>query len=510
MEGSVPALAVSGVSKTFTGTRVLNSVELEVQPGEVRSLVGQNGSGKSTLIKILAGYHDPDPGGVASVAGEPLDLGDPAAAFEAGLRFVHQDLGLVPSLSAIENLALGRGFMRDRFGSISWRRERQAGNKLLQALGYDFDFRAPVSRLTASERTGIAIARALEGWEGQAKLLVLDEPTASLPAAEVARLFEVVRTVRDRGVAIVYVSHHFNEVFEISDSITVLRDGNLVATKPCSELDESGLISLTIGRTLEEFEPARAAAAETTGEAPALTLDGLSGSVLQQLDLEVRSGEIVGIAGVTGSGREQVAGLIFGALDRGGEVLVDGRPVPSERPDVSMDRGMAFVPPDRATNAALSDLTLRENVTIGRLSPFYGVTGLRPGLERREAADWLERLEVVPRDGEAIFNTLSGGNQQKVVMARALRLDPRVLILDEPTQGVDVGAKASIHRIVAEAAEAGAAVVVASTESEELVSLCHRIVVLNRGVVTTEFTAAGLDPDDLTDYTLRGGPVAAA
>lgn len=499
-----PLLSIRGLSKTFTGQRALRDVDFDVDAGEVRALVGQNGSGKSTLVKILAGYHKPDSGATATFSGESFELGDPAAAFAAGLRFVHQDLGLVPSLSAIENLALGRGFMRNRLGTIAWRREYATGNKLLEELGYKFDFRLPVSHLSASEKTGIAVARALEGWEGAAKLLVLDEPTASLPAAEVTRLFEVVRAVRSRGVAIIYVSHHFNEVFEISDRVTVLRDGRHIDTRKTSDLDESGLIALTIGRSLEQFEPARSDAGRVAGQAPVLSIEQLSGSIVDSFDLDVHAGEIVGIAGVTGSGREELAGAIFGALPREGRVLVDGEAVPPDRPDRSMARGMVFVPPDRATNAALGELTLRENITISRLGPLYGALGLKPSRERSEVGDWLTKLDVVPNDPEAVFNNLSGGNQQKIVLARALRLAPRVLVLDEPTQGVDIGAKAAIHHTIRLAAESGAAVVVASTESEELVGLCDRVIILNEGHATTTLSCVGLDPDEVTDHTLRG------
>ena len=257
---STALLTIDELSKTFPGQKALDSVHFELEPNEIHALVGQNGSGKSTFIKILAGYHDPDPGAEATIDGRTFRLGDPVAAFGAGLRFVHQDLGLAPTLGTLDNLALGRGYLRGRTGTISWRREAREARKLLGSLGYDFDITAPVSSLAAAERTGVAIARALEGWEEQARILVLDEPTASLPAAEVDRLFSVLRMVHREGVALIYVSHHFGEVFEISERITVLRDGAVVATEVTTDLDESQLIELTIGRALSSLEalpPAR-------------------------------------------------------------------------------------------------------------------------------------------------------------------------------------------------------------------------------------------------------------
>lgn len=498
---SSPALTIRNLSKTFAGNQALRGFDLDLAPGDVHALVGQNGSGKSTLIKILAGYHEPDPGGQVEVAGQPLEFGDTEASSMVGLRFVHQDLGLVPTLGALDNLALGRGYITGRLGTISWGRETRAGERLLRELGYQFDLSAPVASLSASERTGIAIVRATSGWSGEAKVLVLDEPTASLPAAEVERLFEVIRALSERGVAIIYVSHHFNEVFAICGAVTVLRDGVVTARRETAELDESQLIELTIGRSMAAFE--RATAVEHhAGSKSVMKIRGLRGKTLGGLDLDLRPGEIIGVAGVTGSGREEVTELIFGSVERAGEVELEGEEVPPGRPDVSVARGIVLVPANRAAKAALTDRPVRENLTVSRLAPFYRSLGLDKKAERDAVDDWLERLAVVPRDGEATFATLSGGNQQKVIVARALRLEPRVLLLDEPTQGVDVGAKAGIHETVQAAANRKAGVIVASTESEELVSLCDRIVVLSRGRLVGIFEAKALSADDLTEITL--------
>ena len=496
-----PVLTVTNLSKSFGGTRALRHVDFEVRAGEIHALVGQNGSGKSTLIKILAGYHAPDNGATATVDGRELELGHAAAATHSGLRFVHQDLGLVPALGALDNLALGRGYTKRRGGTINWSHEAELGRRALAELGYDINLKVPVDRLKASERTGIAIARALEGGAG-AKVLLLDEPTASLPAAEADRLFDVVRSVAASGVGVVYVSHRFAEVLTLSDRVTVLRDGVRVATERTADLDETRLVELTVGRSIERSAHDHNEPVAPSG-APLLVAENLSGEVVTGLNLKVQPGEVLGIAGVTGSGREEVAGMLFGAVPRRGTITLDGAELPSSRPVESLRRGMAFVPADRLSKAAFLDMALRVNLTISKLEPVYGPFGVRKGVERRQAQDWLDKLDVVPKAPEARLMSLSGGNQQKVVLARVLRLEPRVLVLDEPTQGVDVGAKAAIHEIVRGAAREGTAVIVASTESEELVEICDRIVVLVGGARIADHPVSTLSADQLTELTMR-------
>ena len=496
-----PVLTITNLSKSFGGTQALRNVDFEVRAGEIHALVGQNGSGKSTLIKIVAGYHAPDNGATATVDGHELELGNAGAAAHSGLRFVHQDLGLVPALGALDNLALGRGYTKRRGGTINWSHEAELGRRALAELGYDINLKVPVDRLKASERTGIAIARALESGT-DAKVLLLDEPTASLPAAEADRLFDVVRSVAERGVGVVYVSHRFPEVLTLSDRVTVLRDGVRVATERTADLDETRLVELTVGRTIEPSahdndQPIAPSAA------PLLVARNLSGEVVTDLNLEVQPGEVLGIAGVTGSGREEVAGMLFGAIGRSGTITLEGAVLPSLRPVESLRRGMAFVPADRLSKAAFLDMALRLNLTISRLGPVYGPFGVRKGVERRDAGIWLNKLDVVPKDPEARLMSLSGGNQQKVVLARVLRLEPRVLVLDEPTQGVDVGAKAAIHEIVRDAAREGTAVILASTESEELIELCDRIVVLVGGAQLVDHPVSTLSADQLTELTMR-------
>jgi len=498
-----PALEIRGLSKTFPGQRALIEVDLQLRPGELRALVGQNGCGKSTLIKVLAGYHEPDPGVDVFVDGERLHLGTARAGDAAGLRFVHQDLGLVPTLDTCDNLAMGHGYERNRLGLISWRKEQRLARETLTGLGYDFDVRQPTGHLVISQRTAIALARALSPRATPARVLVLDEPTANLPATEIERLFDVVRSVRDRGVAVLFVSHHLDEVFRLCDTVTVLRDGRHIVTRPVEGLDEDALIALMIGRTLEQF----AVPVEGAGQhgEPALEAHDLCTDVLAGVDLDVRPGEIVGVAGITGSGREEIALALFGGIPRTGVVTVDGRRVEEHRPDKAVDAGLALVPAERHANAAFLESTLRENVSIVNPGDF-----LRRGLlnRRREVSEvttWLQKLKVRPPQPERHLGTLSGGNQQKVMLARWLRQQPKVLVLDEPTQGVDVGAKADIHLLVEEAAAAGAAVVVVSTDHSELTRLAERVVVLRNGRIADVLRRPHIDPDRITAATIGQG-----
>ena len=506
---STPALEIRGLSKTFTGQRALVEVDLQLQPGEIRALVGQNGCGKSTLIKVLAGYHEPDPGAAeVFVDGAPLPLGTAGAGDHAGLRFVHQDLGLVPTLDTCDNLAMGHGYERGKLGLISWRREQRLARETLRDLGYDFDVRQPTSHLVISQRTAIALARALSLRRTPPRVLVLDEPTANLPATEIDRLFEVIRAVRDRGVAVLFVSHHLDEVFGLCDTVTVLRDGRHVVTQPVEGLDEDALIALMIGRTLEDF-PAPAEAVGEHGE-PVLRAGDLRSGVLAGVDLEVRPGEIVGVAGITGSGREEIALALFGGIPRTGTVSVAGKEIEQSRPDKAVAAGLALVLAERHANAAFLESTLRENVSIVKPGDFRRRGLLNRRSEVSEVTTWLQKLKVRPPQCERALATLSGGNQQKVMLARWMRQRPAVLVLDEPTQGVDVGAKADIHVLVEEAAAQGTAVVVVSTNHSELTRLAERVLVLRNGRVADVLRRPHIDPDRITAATIGQSKGAAA
>jgi ribose transport system ATP-binding protein len=480
--GRTPVLSVRRMSKTFPGTTALNGVDFDLYPGEVHALVGQNGSGKSTLIKVLAGYHEPDPGTRIELAGEEIRIHDTGASQDAGFRFVHQDLGLVQTLNTIENLALGRGFETGFGGRIRWSTARREAQKRMHALGYDVDVRRPVGELGAAERTGIAIARALHDWE-DARVLIVDEPTASLPRHEVTFLFEAIARVRQNGLGVIYVSHRLDEIFAISDRVSVLRDGRRVATHSTSEIDLDRLVSLMLGG--EDLRPAQSRE-YAGGHETMLEVRSLCGVVVDNVDFIAQTGEVVGIAGLTGSGREEILGLIFGAFSRSGHVLVDGKAVPARVP-AAMRAGIAMVPANRLREGAVTGMTVAQNCTLTDLRRHSRRNAaIRRTAERHEVIGWIRDLNVHPPRPEAVFATLSGGNQQKIVLAKWLRRNPRVLLLDEPTQGVDVHTKATIHVLAREAAASGATVVMASSDDTELVDMCDRVLVMRDGRIGGE------------------------
>jgi ribose transport system ATP-binding protein len=496
-------LSVANLSKTFFGQRVLSAVDLVLDAGEVHGLIGQNGSGKSTLIKLLAGYHTPDPGGEVYVDGKALAPGSPAASEASGLRFVHQDLGLVETLSTVENLALGPGYASTRLGLISWSRERRDAHEALGRLGHDIDVTRPVGQLPMASRTAIAVARALSPHSGEPKVVVLDEPTANLPAHEAQLLFDLVRRVRDLGVAVVFVSHRLDEVIVTCSRVSVLRDGAKVACREVDGITTAEMVELMIGHRLADFDPSPPQAVEVG--AAKLVVERLSTATIHGISFDVGAGEIVGIAGITGSGREEVAPALFGGLSRGGTVSVSRQPVPPQRPDLSIAAGVGLVPADRHANAVFADATLRENISVVNLRALAPRGLVRTKREQTEVGGWLRKMDVRPPEPERLIATLSGGNQQKVVLARWLRQNPRVLILDEPTQGVDVGAKAEIHALIDAAAAAGTAVLVASTESEELARLCRRVLVLRNGKAAAWLEGAQISAARITAATLDGG-----
>jgi ribose transport system ATP-binding protein len=493
-----PVLVIRGLCKSFAGRPVVDDVSLDLRPGEIRALIGKNGCGKSTLIKVLAGFHLPESGEV-HLEGTPLSFGDAEGAEAAGLRFVHQDLGLVGTLDAVDNLALGRGYRHVRAGRISWRRERRDAAQALRALGYTIDVSVPVSQLTMSERTAIAIARAVSDRRSAARVLVLDEPTANMPANEVTRLFELIRSLRASGIAVLYVSHHMQEVFDIADTVTVMRDGRHVTTRPITGLDEEQLVELMIGRALS-------AATVNTGQhaigETLMSVRDLRTDLLASVDFDVHAGEVVGVTGITGSGREQIAMALFGGVARRGTVTVGGHAVAAGRPDLAVAAGMGFVPSDRHANAALLEAPLRENLTLVDVRPAMLRGVLRKRRERADVQVWLDRLAIDPPEPEMPMGKLSGGNQQKVVLARWLRESPRVLLLDDPTQGVDVGAKNEIHAIIGELSTQGTAVLLVSSDESELAALCDRVLVLFGGRIDRELRGPGLSPDDVSAATL--------
>ena len=487
------ALRVLALSKTYPGTRALDSVELQVQAGTVHALVGGNGSGKSTLIKILAGVVPADPGGTIAVGADsrPAEQLTPAWAYGQRMRFVHQDLGLLGDLTVAENLFLGRRYPTTA-GGISWRRVHARARRILDQQGLDLPTTARVHTLRPAEQTILAIARAIDDVDApdgsralEPSLLVLDEPTARLPATEAARLIAAMRRLAGEGHGVVFVSHHLDEILDCADVLTVLRDGRHLLTRPTAGVSAAELTALVAGRPTVTERPQPQP--QPASRPPVAELRGLTALGLAPMSLDIAAGEIVGLAGLTGSGRTGLLELVCGARRRtGGSVHIDGRAVRPNRVRAAMRSGIAYLPADRASASGFLELPLIENLSAATLREHRGPFGLRLKHERAAGVALLERLDVRAPSSGAVLRQLSGGNQQKVILARWIATRPRLLLLDEPTQGVDVGARDDIHHLIATMAGEGAAVVIVSSDTDELLRLSDRILVLDRGHVTDE------------------------
>ena len=484
-----PLLRVSGMSKTFAGLKALDDVSLDVAAGEILAVVGHNGSGKSTLVKILAGVHQADAGSVVEVRDGQGQIRSGAAAGREA-HFIHQDLGLIDALSTVENLGLGRLGPRRDFAPVRGGAERRHAQQLIARFGATFNPTVPVHTLSPAERAIVAIARALDGWTRADNVLVLDEPTTAFHGDEVTVLFEAVRRIARDGAGIMFISHRLDEVLGLADRVVVLRDGGVVADEPVSRLDHDRMVELIAGRAVAEVQPNR----RTHAPEPMLTVTGLRGATISDLSLSVSSGEVVGVSGVLGSGREELAGLLFGAHHRfGGRVEVSDEELVPDDPRAAIGSGVAYVPADRRRHGAVMDMTVRENLTLPLLRPLErGFGRLDRAAELRQTDHWMRTVAVRPPEPERPLTLLSGGNQQKVVLAKWLRTQPRVLLLDEPTQGVDVGAKAAIYELILAAARGGTAVMLCSSDTEELVRLCDRVLVLEGGRLVSDIPRESL------------------
>ena len=469
-------LEARGISRAFPGVQALAGVDLTLRAGEVHALMGQNGAGKSTLIKVLTGLCAPDAGTIKLLNSE-VSLHSPQQAQRLGISAVHQESHLLPNLSVAENICAGRYPRRKWLGGIDWPETRRRARELLGRLGIDVDVTQLAGGLSAAVQQLATVARAVAG---DARVLILDEPTSSLDADEVQALFRLIRTLRDQGVAILFVTHFLDQVYEVCDRITVLRNGRLVGEYACGKLDARGLVAAMVGRELvEAHKPATHAPA--ADETPAvLAARGLARrGALEAMDVEMKAGEVLGLAGLLGSGRTELARLLF-ALDRrdSGEILIDDRAVRLEEPADALRLGLAFCPEDRKQDGIVAELSVRENIVLA-LQARSGLWKFLARAEQRALADRMVAALGIKTAGiESPIGQLSGGNQQKAIIARWLATQPRVLILDEPTRGVDVAAKQELMAEVLKLAAAGTAVLFISAEIEEVVRVSDRILVL--------------------------------
>lgn len=500
--GDGMALRLSGLSKRFGGTQALSDVSLDVRRGTVHALLGGNGSGKSTTIKILAGVYPADSGTV-DVLGTLHQLGGytPDAARKAGLRFVHQDLGLFPQMSIEENFALGSGFPRRATGSIDWKALRRSVAGTLAEYDLALDPRTKVADLRPSDRTMLAIARALQNDSSSDSVLLLDEPTASLAQAESEHLLERVRKRAEMGQTVVIVSHRMREVLSVANDFTIFRDGRVAGTLVGASPTEEEIVSIMAGGLVTALRPGNAVS-HSTGEV-VLETRGLRGGPLHGVDLTLHKGEILGVAGLVGSGRSSLMLNLFGhQVPSGGSMELDGKPYSPARVQDAMDLGVGLVPEDRGAEAAFPDRSVSENIAVAVHREHPGKPWMPRSAERATAADFIGRLSIRVSGPDARFSSMSGGNQQKVVISRWLQRNPRLLLLDEPTQGVDIMSRAEIYAIIRQAASTGCAVLVASSDMSELIALCDRVLVLREGRSAETIIAAENDVDELTKIVL--------
>jgi len=497
-------LRMRGIVKSYDGVRALRGVSFDLAAGEVHALVGENGAGKSTLVKAITGAVVPDAGEIL-LDGRPVALPDPTTARSLGIRAVYQQPALFPDLSVAENIALGLGAGR-AFRRVRWRALRERARALLARAGADIDPEAEVRRLSMPEQQLVEIARAIGAG---ARILVLDEPTASLGGREVERLFGVIRELRAGGTGIVYISHRLEELPEVADRVTALRDGELVATHPMQAVSRADLIRMMVGRDVSAVFPKRPMEPGPTR----LAVRGLTREAdgIRDVSFDVRRGEILGLAGLVGAGRTETARLIFGLApcDRG-VIELDGRPITIRSPADAVAAGIAYVPEDRRRHGVIPEMSVADNTTLAVLRRVAAHGWLDRRREDALAEAYVERLGVKTPSVAAPVGSLSGGNQQKVALARWLATDPKVLVLDEPTQGIDVGAKAEIHRLMGDLAARGLAIVMISSELPEILGMSDRIAVMHAGRVVAIVDRAEATPESILALALGdAGPAAA-
>jgi rhamnose transport system ATP-binding protein len=496
-------LRLSGISKSFAGVQALDRVSFDLRAGEVHALVGENGAGKSTLIKVITGAHDPDEGTI-EVNGQRVVENDPVRSRSLGIAAIYQQPALFPDLTVAENIAIGLE-PGGPWRRIRWAERHRRARLLLDRIGAAIDADADVRRLTMPEQQLVEIARALGA---DARILIMDEPTASLGDQEVEHLFQVIRELKAQGVGIIYISHRLEELPLVADRVTALRDGRLVGTKPMAEVDRAALIRMMVGRELDAVFPK----IEVRPGEVVLSAEGLGcrASGVHGVSFLVRSGEILGIAGLVGAGRTELARVLFGLTPADqGTIRLAGRPESINAPDEAVALGIAYVPEDRRHHGVIPPMTIASNTTLATLRTISRGGLIDRALERELASTMTRRMGVKAPSIATPVGHLSGGNQQKVALARWLSCKPRVLILDEPTQGIDVGAKAEIHRLMGELAQSGLAIIMISSELPEILGMSDRIAVMHGGTIVGTLDRADATQEDILHLAL-GHPVGEA
>ncbi|MCM2380590.1 MULTISPECIES: sugar ABC transporter ATP-binding protein [Pseudomonas fluorescens group] len=503
-----PLLEMQGISKTFNGLRVLKNVGLKVYPGEIHALMGENGAGKSTLMKILSGAYQADPGGEIRIGGQTIPTFDPATAKALGIAVIYQELSLCPNLSVAENIYLGRELRR---GWTIDRKGMEAGCiEVLQRLGAEFAPATRVSSLSIAERQLVEIARALHA---HAKILVMDEPTTPLSSRETDRLFALIKQLRSQGLAIIYISHRMAEIYELSDRVSVLRDGQYIGELTREALSAEVLVKMMVGRDLSGFYK-KEHAAYNPGNVVMRVRDMADGKRVRNCSFDLHAGEVLGIAGLVGAGRTELARLIFAADPRtSGTLEVVGKTVTQLRtPADAIRAGVVYLTEDRKAQGLFLDMSVADNINVCACVPDAHAGVLDRGHAAQRATDAIKSLSIRVASGKVNVGALSGGNQQKVLLARLLEVKPHVLILDEPTRGVDIGSKSEIYRIINQLAQAGVGIVVISSELPEIIGTCDRVLIMREGQLVAEVGGASgqvISQERIIDLATGGDQVVA-
>ena len=476
-------LELKDITKRFSGVDVLHQVSFMLHPGEVHALLGENGAGKSTLVKVITGVHQPD-GGEIFLNGAPVHFSDTRESRQAGIAAIYQELSLFPDLNVAENIFAGRQPVTPG-GRINWRKLYSEAEELLASLGVHLDLRQKARSLSIAQQQMVEIARA---FSINARILIMDEPTSSLTLNEVADLFHLVRRLRDEGTAVIFISHRLDELFELADRVTVLRDGRYVDTRPLKDVTRDELIRMMVGRTITNMYPKQdIQAGKVVLKVDRLTRDG----AFRDVSFELRAGEILGMAGLVGAGRTNVARAIFGVEPpTSGTIQLNGKEIHITSPQQAIRLGLAYVPEDRRQHGLIPPMNIVTNISLPMLPEYARRGWLKYRAERRAAYDAACQMEVRANNIWQRVHELSGGNQQKVVLAKWLSTQPRILILDEPTRGIDVGTKAAVHALMNNLAAEGMAILMISSELPEILGMSDRIIVMHEGHMTAHFTRA--------------------
>ena len=495
-EEKTPLLQMQSIVKIFPGTRALSEVDFDLYPGEVHALIGENGAGKSTLIKIIAGLYHAEAGTIR-LNGEAVEFRNPGESLERGIKVVYQELDLAPNLSVAENVFLGN-FPRNAMRMVDWRKLRSATSELLDELGLDIDPRTRIDELRVAEQQLVEIARALSR---QAQIIVMDEPTSALSPSEIEKLFAVINRMKNRGVGVIYVSHKLDEIYQIADRVTVLRDGERVVTKDVSETQTSDLVTWMVGREVKDLYP------KTPVEIGEVLLEaqGVSGDGLGTFDFNVHAGEVVAIFGLMGAGVHLLGRVLYGDEYRTGKLTLAGQTIHPNSPSDAIKKGLGLLTENRKEDGLILPLSVKENITLVALRKFASFTLIQNGSERGAATEYVDKLSIKTPSLRQKIRFLSGGNQQKALIGRWMLENLKVLILTEPTRGIDVGSKSEIYRLIDELAHQGMGILVLSTELPEVLGIADRILTVHEGSVSGSFTR-----EEATQEKLMSAAVMAA